>query len=120
MWHLGTGLMVDLAVLGLQLDSILKVFSNLEDFVISIRLELLARSPLLPCSCTLHSALHNTEKSHCRCDREAGGFHFSQITVYRSHLLSQPPCCRFYDQDVPLLFCCSHIAGQQVIKESVD
>lgn len=34
--------MVDLAVLGLQLVLILKVFSNLEDFVISIRLELLA------------------------------------------------------------------------------
>lgn len=33
--------MVDLAVLGLQLVLILKDFSNLEDFVISIRLELL-------------------------------------------------------------------------------
>lgn len=72
--------MVDLAVLGLQLVLILKVFSNLEDFVISIRLELLAWSPLLHCICTLYSGLCNTEKSHCLCDREAGGCHFSQIT----------------------------------------
>lgn len=74
--------MVDLAVLGLQLVLILKDFSNLEDFVIRIRLELLGWSPLLHCICTLYSGLCNTSvlKSYHLCDREAGGFHFSQIS----------------------------------------